>query len=170
MLKFKHLLGLKHGFTIPFLVGAYHKWGFIKKENLLSSDCIRYLLENILVSASTENPIKIFDCSDLYGEPILQYLATDLSKEDTQEQQKIEPNIDKKIYWHHRESCVRDLDTLIEWLWKKTTVSGDIYGDLISTGRFSCEIKRWSSFNEKEEKFINNLSILDTVEHLNDLE
>lgn len=170
MLKYKHLIGLRHGFTIPFLVGAYYKLGFIKDETLLSSDCIRDIITYVLESATSENPVKILDCSDLYGEPVLQYLATGLSEEHTQDQRRWDSNIDKKFYWHPKESEVRDLDTLIEWLWEKTAASGDIqYSELISSGRFSCSIKHWSPFNEKEEKFIKHISLLDTVNNLNSL-
>lgn len=169
MLRFKHLLGLRHGFTIPFLVGAYYKWGFIKEADFLSSDCIKYLLDRVLESTNNENPIKIFDCPDLYNEPVLQYLATGLSDKDIQDIKGWKSNKDQKIYWH-KGSEIEDIDTLIEWLWEKPAACGGIhYRELISSGRFSCDIKCWSPFNAKEEKFIENINILDTVDDLNNL-
>ena len=72
MLKFKHLLGVKHGYTIPFLVGAYYKYGFIKENELLSSICIERLINNILESISPERPVKIFNCENLEHELVLQ--------------------------------------------------------------------------------------------------
>lgn len=169
MLRFKHLLGLRHGFTIPFLVGAYYKLGFIKKEKLSSSDCIKELLDYVLESANLENPIKIFDCPDLYNEPILQYLAIGLSDEDIKDQKSWKSNKEQKIYWH-KDREIENIDTLIEWLWEKPAACGDIhYSELISSERFSCYIKCWSPFNAKEEKFINNLDKLDTINNLNDI-
>ena len=170
MLKFKHLLGVKHGYTIPFLVGAYYKCGFIKENELLSTICIERLINNILKSTSPEYPVKIFNCENLEHELVLQYLATDLNEEYVKDQMSWETNIDKKVYWHRMETEVTDYDSLINWLWNKpTTIRNIPYGELISSKRFSCYYGCWNSFNEKEEKFINNLSILDTVEHLNEL-
>ena len=170
MLKFKHLLGVKHGYTIPFLVGAYYKYGFIKENELLSSICIERLINNILESISPERPVKIFNCEYLEHELVLQYLATDLNEEEVQYLISWETNIDKKVYWHRMESDIVDYKSLIEWLWHKPTKRGEIpYGELISSKRFSCNFGCWRNFNEKEEKFIKHISVLNTVTNLNDL-
>lgn len=170
MLKYKHLLGLRHGYTIPFLVGAYYKYGFIQENELSSYNCIDYLINCILESTSPENPVKIFDCPNVNNELILQYLATDLNEEEVQYLTSWKTNIDKKVYWHRMEIDVVDYKSLIEWLWHKPTTRGEIpYGKLISSKRFSCNFGCWSSFNEKEDKFIKHISILDTVTDLNDL-
>ena len=170
MLKYKHLLGLKHGYTIPFLVGAYYKYGFIQDHELSSHDCITYLINCILESTSPECPVKIFDCPNVDNELVLQYLATDLNDEEVQYLISWETNIDKKVYWHRMESDIVDYKSLIEWLWHKPTKRGEIpYGELISSKRFSCNFGCWCSFNEEEEKFIKHVSILDTVTNLNKL-
>lgn len=170
MLKFKHLLGLKHGFTIPFIVGAYHKWGFITEEELSSSDCLRYLLNRILESISSDNPVKLIECDNMDNELVLQYLATDLSFEDVQDQKTSEPNIKDKLYWNRKETEVTNIDNLIEWLWTKPAVrGGKPYGELISLKCFSCNYGCWKHYNEMEEMFIKNINILDTVDYLNNL-
>ena len=160
MLSYKHLLKLEHGYTIPFIVGAYYTHGFITEKDLLSSTCIEYILNNIRESATEENPIKIFDCPDLSNEPVLQYLATGLTDYEVQEQISWKSNIDKKIYWHHKETSVTDMNTLVKWLWSKTAArGGKSYGELISSKCFSCHYGRWEFYNDNEEMFIKNLSI-----------
>lgn len=159
MLKFKHLLGVKHGYTIPFLVGAYYKYGFIKENELLSSICIERLINNILESISPERPVKIFNCENLEHELVLQYLATGLNEEEVKYLMSWESNIHNKIYWHYRETEITDFDSLIQWIWNKPTTRGNIpYSELISSKRFSCDIGSWDNFNEKEESFLNNLN------------
>lgn len=161
MLKHKKLLNIEHGFTIPFLVGAYHKLGFITDSELTSSDCIKYIINNILESASTDNPIKIFDCPNLSNELVLQYLKTDLTTKYALEQMNWESNINKKIYWHPMETEVTDIKTLIEWLWTKpSTRGGKPYGELISSKRFSSKWGHWDYYNEKEVNFIDNIGNL----------
>lgn len=159
MLKYKHLLGLKHGYTIPFLVGAYYKYGFIQDHELSSHDCITYLINCILESTSPECPVKIFDCPNVDNELVLQYLATDLNDEEVQYLISWESNIHNKIYWHYRETEITDFDSLIQWIWNKPTTRGNIpYSELISSKRFSCDMSSWDNFNEKEESFLNNLN------------
>ena len=159
MLKFKNLIGLKHGFTIPFIIGAYNKLGFIKDVDLMSPVCIRYLINNILESTTTEHPIRIFDCPHVNNELILQYLSTGLNAEDAKYIMSWETNIDNKIYWHNKEIEVTDVDSLIQWIWNKPTTRGNIpYSVLISSKRFSCDMGSWDNFNEKEENFLNNLN------------
>ena len=159
MLKYKHLLGLKHGYTIPFLVGAYYKYGFIQDNELSSHDCITYLINCILESTSPECPVKIFDCPNVDNELVLQYSATDLNDEEVQYLISWESNIHNKIYWHYRETEITDFDSLIQWIWNKPTTRGNIpYSELISSKRFSCDMGSWDNFNEKEESFLNNLN------------
>ena len=159
MLKYKHLLGLKHGYTIPFLVGAYYKYGFIQDNELSSHDCITYLINCILESTSPECPVKIFDCPNVDNELVLQYLATGLNDEEVQYLISWESNIHNKIYWHYRETEITDFDSLIQWIWNKPTTRGNIpYSELISSKRFSCDMGSWDNFNEKEESFLNNLN------------
>ena len=159
MLKFKHLLKLEHGYTIPFIVGAYYKYGFITERDLLSPYCIEYILNKILESSTDNNPVKIFDCPNLSNEPVLQYLATGLTAYEAQEQMSWKSNIDNKIYWHYNETSVTDMNTLVKWLWSKPTArGGKSYGELISSKYFSCHYGNWGYYNENEEMFINNLS------------
>lgn len=159
MLKYKHLLGLRHGYTIPFLVGAYYKYGFIQETELSSYDCINYLINYIYESTTPENPIRIFDCPNVNHEVILQFLTTDLNAEEVKYLMSWESNIDNKIYWHYEETEVVDLDSLIQWMWNKSTTSRNIsYSKLISSKRFSCDMGSWDNFNEKEESFLNNLN------------
>lgn len=170
MLKFKHLLNLDYGFTIPFIVGAYYEHGFLNDKDLLSPLCIKYLLNNILESTTDRNPVKIFGCSELSNEPVLQYLNTMLSESDTKDQMNWNSNIDNKIYWHHMETSITDLDSLINWLWTKPTARGGMtYRELISSKQFSCYKGGWNGYSNIENKFIRNIHILDTIDKLSDL-
>jgi len=160
MLRCKHLLKLEHGYTIPFIVGAYYKHEFITDKDLLSPNCIEYIFNNILESVTVENPVKIWDCPNLRNELVLQYLATGLSSDEAMEQMAQEPNINNKIYWHHKETSVTDMDTLVKWLWSKPAArGGKLYGELISSKCFSCHYGKWETYNEDEEMVIKNLSI-----------
>ena len=164
MLEKKHLLKLEHGrrleygFTIPFLIGAYYKRGFLKDEELQTSQCIRFVLENILKTATEENPVKIFDCSDLENEPVFQYLSTKINDLGTiQHLKSYHPNIESKIYWDKKEADIFDFESLVSFLWnKQSTRGGATYAQLISNQHFSCHRGIWTSFNDDEIKFITN--------------
>lgn len=159
MLRYKHILKLEHGYTIPFIVGAYYKYGFITEKDLLSPTCIEYILNNILESTTKENPIKIFDCPNLDNEPVLQYLSTGLTDYETQEQMSWKSNIDNKIYWHYRETEITDFNSLTQWIWNKPTTRGNIpYSKLISSKCFNCDMGSWDKFSEKQESFLDNLN------------
>lgn len=156
MLEQKHALRFDYGFTIPFFVGAYYKRGFLKEDDLQTSQCIQFILEIILKTASEENPIKIFDCSELENELILQYLSNEM--EDLKEIQHLKnyhPNINHRIYWHKKESDIFDFNSLVSYLWsKESTRGGEKYAQLIVSHRFSCHKGAWTTFNENEINFI----------------
>ena len=158
MLEKKHLLKFDYGFTIPFIVGAYHKRGFLTDEDLQTSNCIRFVLETILKSASKENPVKIFDCPELENELILQYLSTNVKDlEEIQHLKTYHPNVNNLIYWHKKESDISNLDSLVSYLWNKPSTRGGVtYARLISNQYFSCHKGIWASFNVDEIKFIEN--------------
>lgn len=158
MLEKKHLLKFDYGFTIPFMVGAYYKRGFLTDENLQTSNCIRFVLETILKTVSEENPVKIFDCSELENELILQYLSTNVENlEEIQHLKNYHPNINHLLYWHKKESGIFDLNSLVSYLWnKESTRGGEKYAQLIATQRFSCHNGVWTPFNEDEINFISN--------------
>lgn len=156
MLEKKHVLKFDYGFTIPFIVGAYYSRGFLKETDLQTSYCIRFVLENVLKTATEENPVKIFDCPDLNNEPIFQYLSTKVeSSQHISDLKKEHPNIDHLIYWHKKESEISDFDSLVDYLWnKKSTRGGEKYAQLISEYRFSCHKGAWMTFNDDENNFI----------------
>ncbi len=158
MLEKKHLLKFDYGFTIPFLVGAYYKRGFLKETDLQTSYCIRFVLENVLKTVSEENPVKIFDCPNLNNEPIFQYLSTEVEDLEAIEHLKnYHPNINHLIYWHKKESDIFNLDSLVNYLWNKPSTRGSVtYARLISSRYFSCHNGIWESFNDDEIKFIEN--------------
>lgn len=157
MLEEKHLLKFDYGFTIPFLIGAYYKRGFLKETDLQTSYCIRFVLENVLKTTVIENPVKIFDCPDLDNEPIFQYLSVKIeSPQYISDLKKEHPNIDHLIYWHKKESDIFDLDSLVSYLWNKSSARGGItYAQLIASQYFSCHKGIWGSFNKAEAKFID---------------
>ncbi len=159
MLEKKHLLNFDYGFTIPFMVGAYYKRGFLNDDDLHTSYCIRYLLENILESASPQKPVKIFDCPELDNELVLQYLSTMIKDPiEVLGLEQIHPNINQMIYWHKKELNVFDLDSLVSFLWnKKSTRGNDKYAQVIERQCFSCHIGVWRPFDPEEDKFIENL-------------
>lgn len=157
MLEEKHSLKFDYGFTIPFIIGAYYRRGFLKKEELQSSQCIRTVLKTILKTASEENPVKIFDCSELENELILQYLSTKVENlEEIQHLKNYHPNISHLIYWHKKETDIFDLNSLVSYLWsKESTRGGEKYAQLIVSHRFSCHKGAWTSFNKDEIDFIS---------------
>ena len=159
MLEKKHLLKFDYGFTIPFLIGAYSKRGFLKDEELQTSQCIRFVLENVLNTATEQNPVKIFDCPDLENEPVFQYLSTKVEDlEAIQHLKSYHPNIESKIYWNRKESNISDFESLVSFLWnKKSTRGGECYSRLINDMRFSCHYGCWNAFNDTETNFITNL-------------
>lgn len=159
MLEEKHLLKFDYGFTIPFLIGAYYKRGFLKEEDLQTSACIRFLLEKVLESATSNNPIKLFECSELKNELVFQYLDANIKNyDDIQHLVTFHPNIEHIIYWHKKETSISDFNSLVNYLWtKKSTRNSDEYSQLIENHCFSCRGGVWCPFDKDENGFITNL-------------
>lgn len=144
MLDNKNRLGLENGFTIPFLVGAYWKCGFISDEQLSGPECIHYLLTKIL--DSTVKDLGLFICENTYEKLILQYL----SDSDSAIIKMTNPVIGRlslnKTYF----DSVNSLTMLVSTLW-------ETYGEFIANHRFSYDDRTWRSFSDKESQFIEGI-------------
>lgn len=161
MLRKKHLLKFDYGFTIPFIIGAYHKQGFLTDEDLATSTCIRHVLMKVLETATEAEPIKIFDCPDLGNEPVLQYLSAGLTAKEAEEQKSNLTNVERKIYWNLYHTEITDMNSLIDYLWnRKSKLSGEMYSQIISEHRFSCHKGQWKPFDNDENRFIVNITTL----------
>ena len=151
MLKKKHLLNYLNGFTIPFVVGAYYKRGFLKDDDLQTSQCIRFILTNIHAAARQgEEPI-IFKCGSR-EKLVLQYITDgERTKADIETIKQFNHNIDRIIYldldvFTHPYT----LDTLTDKLWS-------YYHEPITKHAFSDEKGSWQLLNENELEFILNM-------------
>lgn len=148
MLENKNQLGLGNGFTIPFLVGAYWKCGFISDEQLSGPECIQYLLSKIL--DSTVKDLALFICDNTYEKLILQYLSD--SDHAISIIKKKNPVIDRL---HLNQPYFNDVNSptmLVSTLWKT-------YGEVIANHRFSYDNdnRTWRSFSDKESQFIEGI-------------
>ena len=154
MLAKKSILGYNYGFTIPFVVGAYYKRGFLSEEDLMSSKCIGFVFTKILETVEEDNPVKLFDCSNVHS-PILQYVSTRITTEEAQYIIDTHPNLNKKIYWNSYFKNIHDFESLVNefWNWGEN----EKYSQLIIEHRFSRQPGKWEQFNEDEEEFIKNL-------------
>ncbi len=150
MLEKKHLLNFNNGFTIPFIVGAYYRRGFLKDNDLQTSQCIRFIFTNILETAQQGQLLVIFKC-EFREKLVLQYITdggrTPNNIKSIKEQHY---NIDHVIYldfdvFQHPYT----LDTLIAKLW-------NYYQKPITTHTFSYESRTWRTLNDKEQNFIDN--------------
>ena len=150
MLEKKHLLEFDYGFTIPFIVGAYYRRGFLKDSDLQTSQCIRVIFANILETAQQGQPLVIFKCGSS-KKLVLQYITD--GKRIPKEIESIikkHHNIDHVIYldfdvFQHPYT----LDTLIAELWNR-------YHEPITNHTFSYESRTWRTLNAKEQNFIDN--------------
>lgn len=150
MLEKKHLLEFDYGFTIPFIVGAYYRRGFLKNSDLQTSQCIRVIFANILETAQQGQPLVIFKCGSS-KKLVLQYI-TDGKRMPKEIESIIKKhhNIDHVIYldfdvFQHPYT----LDTLIVELWNR-------YHEPITNHTFSYESRTWRTLNAKEQNFIDN--------------
>lgn len=149
MLEKKHLLGFDHGFTIPFLIGAYYKRGFLKEEELQTSQCMRFVLTTIY--ETTQQAVAIFKCGS-QKKLVLQYVIDGKRRQQQIESiKKDNPNINHIIYldfdvFHHAYT----LDTLIDELWNR-------YKESIMNHNFSYQEEGWTAFNKNELNFIKNI-------------
>ncbi|HBV81884.1 hypothetical protein [uncultured Alistipes sp.] len=150
MLDKKHLLGFNNGFTIPFIVGAYYRRGFLKDGDLQTSQCIRFVFTNILETVQRKQPLVIFKCGTK-EKLVLQYVTDgERTHEGIESIIKKHYNIDRVIYldfdvFQHPYT----LDTLIAELWNR-------YQEPITNHTFSYESRAWRTLNKREQNFIDN--------------
>ena len=151
MLEEKHLLGFDHGFTIPFLIGAYYKRGFLKDEELQTSQCMRFVLTTIYNTTQQGKEVVIFKCGS-HEKLVLQYV---IDGKRTQQQiesiKKDNLNINHIIYldfdvFRHAYT----LETLVDELWNR-------YKKSIMNHNFSYRKDGWTALDPKESDFIKNI-------------
>ncbi len=151
MLEEKHLLKFDYGFTIPFLIGAYYKRGFLRDEDLQTSQCIQFVLTTIYETAQQGREVAIFKCGS-HEKLVLQYVIDGgRTQEDIELIKKYNQNINHIIYldldvFRHAYT----LDTLVNELWNR-------YKESIMNHKFSYREGGWTAFDKDELKFIVNI-------------
>lgn len=130
------------GVSVPFIVGAYHRRGFISREDMCCSNCIRIVLSDI--RSKDDNHILIEDCTKVYNSEINGIEKVAIIKDGG-------PGISDTVIYNLKEYA---FDEIVNLLWKK-------YQDkiLISNFSYDNETREWRAFTPQEERVIDTLEI-----------